>query len=470
MRCYKRQLAEVQGELETMQHRSQEMETFVSVVQRSWAQLEIDTSILLDSLGEDPSQLVSVSSAETHFTLPDGIATTAPSTDTEGAAQGTAEVERSLAECGGDGDDLLKKFIRAGDRFGKCAAFNTTVVADELEWDRYTTEETVRKEEKELKDKYVPQAGAAGSSLDRHSAVDEDFTVHEELDSSALADGLTKRIAFTYSLLERLCNVALMRDSSGSGGGIPRNASTGSIGMDLESSSSGVGASVVSGSAVDTVGLESSSSGSSSMDVEPGKNADTSALERLSSSPTPGAVPLCRSTSLSDVALTSGPEAFMNILVDLKALHAERLFLKDRVTKLSAAVVSARAELRIRENRFAKLERAAAAAAAEAEAEAGTDSSSATKDSKQRDAIDSSTAPDASDGATVGSAEYQHARIWRREKCSTQRHSSSGWSEQVSHWHRRKLRLRTCGGRWINCGALTRLVWPLCWRRRRRCS
>lgn len=49
---YRRQVAETRKELEAARHRSREMETLVSVIQRAWSQLEIDSNMLLDALGE----------------------------------------------------------------------------------------------------------------------------------------------------------------------------------------------------------------------------------------------------------------------------------------------------------------------------------------------------------------------------------------------------------------------------------
>jgi chromosome segregation ATPase len=49
---YKYQLAESRRELQLMRDKSREMESLVSVIQRAWSQLDVDSSLLLDSLGD----------------------------------------------------------------------------------------------------------------------------------------------------------------------------------------------------------------------------------------------------------------------------------------------------------------------------------------------------------------------------------------------------------------------------------
>eukprot|EP01031_Cornospumella_fuschlensis_P036542 gene36542-44330_t len=51
-------LAETRKELELMHQKSREMEALVSLIQRAWSQLDIDASLLLDSLG-DPEAMIS---------------------------------------------------------------------------------------------------------------------------------------------------------------------------------------------------------------------------------------------------------------------------------------------------------------------------------------------------------------------------------------------------------------------------
>ncbi|RYG66388.1 hypothetical protein EON64_09905, partial [archaeon] len=51
-------IAETRKELELMHQKSREMEALVSLIQRAWSQLDIDASLLLDSLG-DPEAVIS---------------------------------------------------------------------------------------------------------------------------------------------------------------------------------------------------------------------------------------------------------------------------------------------------------------------------------------------------------------------------------------------------------------------------
>jgi hypothetical protein len=49
----KRSIAEARKELELMRRKSREMESLVSLIQRAWSQLDIDASLVLDSLGDN---------------------------------------------------------------------------------------------------------------------------------------------------------------------------------------------------------------------------------------------------------------------------------------------------------------------------------------------------------------------------------------------------------------------------------
>jgi hypothetical protein len=60
----KRQIKETRIELDVMRLKSREMETLVGVVQRAWAQLEIDSNMILDELGDNNESSSSINHTE----------------------------------------------------------------------------------------------------------------------------------------------------------------------------------------------------------------------------------------------------------------------------------------------------------------------------------------------------------------------------------------------------------------------
>jgi hypothetical protein len=65
----KRELTEARKELDLMRKKSQEMESLVSLIQRSWSQIDIDSSLLLDSLGDSEVKLPEQGDSELLYKL-----------------------------------------------------------------------------------------------------------------------------------------------------------------------------------------------------------------------------------------------------------------------------------------------------------------------------------------------------------------------------------------------------------------
>lgn len=164
----KRELAEARKELDMMRKKSREMEALVSLIQRSWSQIDIDSSLLLDSLGDSEVKL---------------------------PEQGDSE--------------LLYKLLRAGSRWNSLDPTNVDKVVP-MDIDHWSSSTDIDKAK-------VAAAQAEeslhGSSSGKASKETQDTTIHSS-QQSAMWQIVTEQVqhhleshtSFTMSLLERLCS------------------------------------------------------------------------------------------------------------------------------------------------------------------------------------------------------------------------------------------------------------------------
>lgn len=142
----KRTIAEARKELDLMRRKTREMESLVSLVQRAWSQLDIDTSMLLDSLG-----------------------------DPESAAPADGNTE------------LLERLIHAGTKHNLTAPTNIEDIPN-LDVDEWSSSEEIDDAKKE-----------AMAQLTDVEVLDNEF-------GGPVEENLAAHASFTLSLLERLCN------------------------------------------------------------------------------------------------------------------------------------------------------------------------------------------------------------------------------------------------------------------------
>jgi hypothetical protein len=160
----KRTIAEARKELELMRRKAREMETLVSLIQRAWSQLDIDSALILDSLG-----------------------------DTEVIIPETGSTE------------LLYRMLHVHDKFNRldptCIAHLPKPEIDQ--WSSGPEIEKSREETiKELED--VPHLSPESSSIERCESPQEN--VEEDPYASEIEEHLSQHVQFTLALLERVCN------------------------------------------------------------------------------------------------------------------------------------------------------------------------------------------------------------------------------------------------------------------------
>jgi hypothetical protein len=158
----KRAIAEARKELEMMRKKNREMESLVSLIQRAWSQLDIDTSLLLDGLG-DPDVEFPASSSE-----------------------------------------LLLKFVRSSENFLYQDPTNLQPLP-QLNLDQWSTHAEIEKAKKLVLDSLSP-------------IQDEDGTT--QCFGEQIEEHLQNHISFTFSILERLCYAV------SEGGGLSSSADT----------------------------------------------------------------------------------------------------------------------------------------------------------------------------------------------------------------------------------------------------
>jgi chromosome segregation ATPase len=151
---YKRKLSDAKRELELMRGKSREMETLVSLIQRSWSQLDIDASMLLDVLGGAES----LSLTQTN-------------------------------------SDLLLQFLRAGQEHRQLDPTDTS--ATQMKVDEWSTLDEIENEK--------------SAALHRHpkdSTNNDDYSKKEfalAADIAEVSEAISNHTQFTLTLLERIC-------------------------------------------------------------------------------------------------------------------------------------------------------------------------------------------------------------------------------------------------------------------------
>lgn len=431
-------------------------------------------SILLDSVGdgeaaEAAAPVIAAATATFAAAKEGGDATTAGGVEDGSAAResssgGGSKAAMDLAGCTSRETELLLKFLHAGEQYQLADATNMKDITRRTDkWDCYSTEGEVLKQQAaavaELegggavaenaavskKGSRKSNANAAATAAANAAAAmaasdgsvqysflekkdDEDDGGGDGSDSGGsrgFEAGLRERTSFTYSLLERLCNVIMVRSEEGVGegegmddsnlcgldcGGQPL-ASIGEGGQDELADLATSSASAIEAASSESKPMEgvvgSSSSGGGGEEA-----ASASASASASSSDAPASAPAARSSSITSLtrqtsnsslsmfrqASTSSVNSFLGgggagtgaageggevtvigLLTDAKALHAERLLLRDRLTKLSVELLRVSSQLRISENKRRAAEQAVDKMAADAELrgqEAGSASTS----------------------------------------------------------------------------------------------
>jgi len=145
--------------MEVMHKKSREMEALVSLIQRAWSQLDIDASLLLDSLG-----------------------------DTEVVVS-----DRGAGE-------LLFRFLQAGRKHLSCDPTDDSFIPQLEGVDEYSSAEDIAKAQ-----------AAAMKSLQTETEEDNENDV-DVADGAALEGHLHSHVTFTLNLLEKICNA--ITDSS----------------------------------------------------------------------------------------------------------------------------------------------------------------------------------------------------------------------------------------------------------------
>ena len=215
-------------------------------------------------------------------------------------------------------NDLLYKFLHAGEKYLSLDATDIDHVTDSLTWDRYTSAEDIINEEKRILDKQI------------QDDVLEDICNNELVHVST---SLRERTSFTYTLFERLCNLIMVRDvSSGSN----NSGDVNSIRLNNDNNDNNT----------------------SLMDIS---------TDNLNNSQLLTSIPLIRSSSSiidksnyasGTTTITTGNDGMnSNGLLDTKALQMEKLYLKDHITKLSSEIITLTAKLQIAENKLIKSEK-----------------------------------------------------------------------------------------------------------------
>lgn len=159
----KRTIVEARKELELMRRKAREMETLVSLVQRAWSQLDIDSALILDSLGD--SEVIIPESGST---------------------------------------ELLYRMLHIHDRYSRLDP-TCTAHLPKPEIDQWTSNTDIEKSRddviRELED--APRIKPESTSIEiaHHNEVDE-----EDPYASEIEEHLSQHVQFTLSLLERVCN------------------------------------------------------------------------------------------------------------------------------------------------------------------------------------------------------------------------------------------------------------------------
>lgn len=155
----KRELIEARKELDLMRKKSQEMESLVSLIQRSWSQIDIDSSLLLDSLGDSEMK------------LPD------------------------------EGDsELLYKLLNASSRWLTLDPTNTENVST-LDIDQWNSNGDIEKAKEKALQAEVDLKLAVKSPHEGGTDAGSRLLVSEQVEQH-----LQGHTSFTMSLLERLCS------------------------------------------------------------------------------------------------------------------------------------------------------------------------------------------------------------------------------------------------------------------------
>lgn len=147
----KRIISESRRELELMRKKSREMEALVSLVQRAWSQLDIDASLLLDSLG-DPEAVISDQGA----------------------------------------NDMLYRFLHISNQYYQVDPTGEKVVPSLEGVDEWSSEQDIS-----------AAVASAEASIQSQAQAEGDMSM---ADAEALEEHLTGHVSFSMSLLERLCN------------------------------------------------------------------------------------------------------------------------------------------------------------------------------------------------------------------------------------------------------------------------
>lgn len=145
----KRIIQEARRELELMRKKSREMEALVSLIQRAWSQLDIDASLLLDSLG-DPEAVIS---------------------------------ERGA-------NDMLYQFLHVSGKYYQLDPTHDQVVPSLDSFDEWVSPEEIEQARQQTE-----------TNIKQESTADQEINEEQKLE-----EHLAGHVSFTMTLLERLCN------------------------------------------------------------------------------------------------------------------------------------------------------------------------------------------------------------------------------------------------------------------------
>eukprot|EP01039_Chlorochromonas_danica_P004991 gene4991-5481_t len=146
----KRMIHEARRELELMRKKSREMEALVSLIQRAWSQLDIDASLLLDSLG-DPEAVIS---------------------------------ERGA-------NDMLYRFLHVSGKYYQLDPTHDQVVPSLDSFDEWVSPEEIEQARQQTETTIKQESSVADAEINEEQKLEEHLAGH---------------VSFTMTLLERLCN------------------------------------------------------------------------------------------------------------------------------------------------------------------------------------------------------------------------------------------------------------------------
>lgn len=162
MNRYKRKISEARKELELMRSKSREMEALVSMIQRAWSQLDVDSSLLLDALGDSDMVI--------------------------------DENEKF---------QIVNLFLQAGSKLNDINAMNMNNVMQPMMIDEWSSTKEIEAEKKNTLES-ISTTNLINPSNESDMNIDEESKKEETLESKLEAQ-LRSHTSFTMALLERLC-------------------------------------------------------------------------------------------------------------------------------------------------------------------------------------------------------------------------------------------------------------------------